>query len=99
MVNKKLLTLAVAVAFVPAVALAGSAGANAADFTDIVTLLTDWLEGSLGTVIALATFLVGLGIGIMQQSIMAVVVGIAMAVAVANGGTIIAAITGAGVMF
>src|SRR5271157_1659292 len=62
------------------------AGTNA-DFNTIETTLEGWLTGSLGKVIALACLAVGLGIGIVKQNILAVVVGVAMALALVNGPT------------
>lgn len=77
---------AVAVPVVAGTAVyAATAGANSSDFDTIVTLFTEWLEGSLGKVIALGSLAVGLAVGIAQQSIMAVTVGIAMALAVSFG--------------
>lgn len=82
----KNLTMATAMA-APVVLVAGTAvaGAGGTEFGAIVTQLTDWLEGGLGQVLALGALAVGLGIGIVQQSIMSVVVGIAMAIAVFYG--------------
>jgi len=74
--------LAAPAALVLGTAIAGSGGS---EFAGIVTQLTDWLEGGLGQVLALGALAVGLGIGIVQQSIMSVVVGIAMAIAVFYG--------------
>ncbi|HKL88770.1 MAG TPA: TraA family conjugative transfer protein [Salinibacter sp.] len=82
----KKLSAATALA-VPAAAMVGTAvaGTGGTEFGGIVTQLTDWLEGGLGQVLALGALAVGLGIGIVQQSIMSVVVGIAMAIAVFYG--------------
>jgi len=75
-------TLVAPVAVVTGVAVAGDGGA---EFDVAVTQMVDWLEGGLGQLLSLAALAVGLGIGIVQQSIMAVVVGIAMAIAVFYG--------------
>lgn len=69
-------------AFAVSSAVAGTGGT---EFGAIVAQLQGWLEGGLGQVLALGALAVGLGIGIVQQSIMAVVVGIAMAIAVFYG--------------
>jgi len=82
---KKLTTTAAMVAPVAVVAGTAVAGSGGTEFGAIVTQLTDWLEGGLGQVLALGALAVGLGIGIVQQSIMSVVVGIAMAIAVFYG--------------
>jgi conjugal transfer pilus assembly protein TraA len=78
------------------VAIAGTGGT---EFTNVVTQLTDWLEGGLGQVLALASLAVGLGIGVIQQSVMAVVVGIAMAVAVFYGPGVLTGVITAGLAF
>lgn len=86
-------TAAMAPVAVTGVAVAGAGGT---EFSTIVTQLTDWLEGGLGQVLALGALAVGLGIGIVQQSIMAVVVGIAMAIAVFYGPGVLTGVITAG---
>ncbi len=86
--------LAAPVALVVGSAVAGSGGT---EFGAIVTQLTDWLEGGLGQVLALGALAVGLGIGIVQQSILSVVVGIAMAIAVFYGPGVLTGIITAGI--
>lgn len=85
--------MAAPVAVVAGTAVAGSGGT---EFGAIVTQLQDWLEGGLGQVLALGALAVGLGIGIVQQSIMSVVVGIAMAIAVFYGPGVLTGIITAG---
>jgi conjugal transfer pilus assembly protein TraA len=82
---RKLTSAAVLAAPAAVVAGAAVAGSGGTEFGAIVLQLTDWLEGGLGQVLALGALAVGLGIGIVQQSIMSVVVGIAMAIAVFYG--------------
>ncbi|MGB7991973.1 MAG: TraA family conjugative transfer protein, partial [Candidatus Methylophosphatis roskildensis] len=62
----------------PALVVTGAAvaGGGGAEFDVAVAQMVDWLEGGLGQLLSLAALAVGLGIGIVQQSIMAVVVGI-----------------------
>jgi conjugal transfer pilus assembly protein TraA len=67
-------------------ALAGTADA---DFSAISTKLTDWATGTLGRVIALAMFIVGIATGILQQSVAAAVVGIGAALILNYGPAII----------
>ncbi len=88
--------LAAPVALVVGSAVAGSGGT---EFGAIVTQLTDWLEDGLGQVLALGALAVGLGIGIVQQSIMSVVVGIAIAIAVFYGPGVLTGIITAGLPF
>ena len=61
------------------------AGTGGTEFDAALTAIRDWFEGSLGKMISITTLGVGLAVGIMRQSIMAVVVGIAMALAFAYG--------------
>ena len=66
--------------------------AGESDFNDVFQLLSDWSQGSLGKLVSLAAVIVGVGIGIVRQSIMAAVIGIAMAVVVQYAPTIITSI-------
>lgn len=84
--NMKKLAAVAAVAAPVAIGVSSAvAGSGGTEFAAISTQLTDWLEGGLGQVLALGSLAVGLGIGIVQQSIMSVVVGIAMSIAVFYG--------------
>jgi len=56
------------------------AGADAT-FTDVETALTDWATGSLGRALSIGIFLVGVGVGIARQSLMAIVTGLGGAMA------------------
>ena len=64
------------------------AGSDTA-FDQIYTDLSEWATGSLGKVIAIAMFLVGLGAGIVKQSIMAVVAGVGAAIVLSYGPDVI----------
>ena len=81
---KKLLAGAGLIA-VTGVVMAGSDSA----FDDIYNSLSGWSTGSLGKVIAIAMFLVGLGAGIVKQSIMAVVAGVGAAIVLSYGPNVI----------
>jgi len=70
------------------VAVAGT-GASANDFAAVVTLLQDWATGTLGKVISLSMFIVGLAAGITKQSVMAVVAGVGGALVLTYGPTVI----------
>lgn len=79
-------------AAVAAVALASNdamAGTAGTEFDDIYTLLVGWTQGTLGKIIALGMFLVGLAAGIVNQSIIAVVIGIGGALALYYAPTVI----------
>lgn len=71
-----LLGLMLGMMALPEMALAGTGGT---EFSDIYTLLSGWAKGTLGKVIAIGVFLVGVTAGIVQQSLMAAAVGIGAA--------------------
>lgn len=78
--------------FAGADAMAGTGGT---EFDDIYTLLVGWTQGTLGKIIALGMFLVGLSAGIVNQSIVAVVIGIGGALALYYGPTVISGVVSA----
>ncbi|MBS3952243.1 MAG: pili assembly chaperone, partial [Methylomicrobium sp.] len=59
------------------------------EFDDIYTLLVGWTQGTLGKIIALGMFMVGLSAGIVTQSIVSVVIGIGGALALYYGPNVI----------
>lgn len=87
----KIAVVAAAIA-APVAAMAGTGGT---EFDSIYTTLSDWSTGTLGKVIALGMILTGLGIGVIRQSIMAVVVGIAGGLALFNAPVVVDQIVGA----
>lgn len=63
-----------------AIAASGTAFAGTdTTFTAIYTTISGWATGSLGKLFALAAFIVGMGIGLVKQSAMAIVLGLAFA--------------------
>jgi conjugal transfer pilus assembly protein TraA len=70
-------------------ASAAYAGTGGTEFTDLYTTLQGWSQGYLGKTIALGAFIVGMGMGIAHQSIMAIALGIGAAMAVQYAPTII----------
>lgn len=87
-------------AAVSAMTIAGAAAATGsatggADFNDVTTRLEAWLEGSLGTTFALGSLAVGLAIGVVKQSVMSVVTGVAVALSAAIGPDVLTNIFGA----
>lgn len=48
-------------------------------FDSIYALVKAWAEGSLGKLFAVAAFVIGMGIGLVKQSAMAIVLGLAFA--------------------
>lgn len=72
------------------VLIAGAAVAGTdATFSTIYTTVSGWATGSLGKLFAVAAFIIGMGIGLVKQSAMAVVLGIAFALIMAYGPGII----------
>jgi conjugal transfer pilus assembly protein TraA len=92
--RKNASTLGVALVLLAAGGLA-LAGTGGTEFDTIYQTLLGWIQGTLGKVIALTALAVGLTIGIMRQSIMAVVVGIAMSMALYYGPTVIEGVVAA----
>jgi len=58
------------------------AGTGGTEFQQIYTTLTDWTTGYLGKSLAAGLFLTGLAMGIVRQSLIAIVMGIGGAMAV-----------------
>lgn len=73
-------------------AISAHAGTGGTEFTDIYDTLTGWSSGALGKTIAAGAFLVGIAMGVVKQSIIAVVTGISTALAVNYTPTIIDAV-------
>lgn len=63
-------------------AVSAMAGTGGTEFTEIYTTIQGWAQGYLGKTIALAAFVVGMALGITQQSIMAIALGIGGGIAV-----------------
>lgn len=92
------------VAFVAAVATLASASAMAGSTDNTfgsnttgtgagpVGTLSNWLEGSMGQMFSIGSLAVGLGIGIVKQSVMSVAVGVGIALAASAGPDVLSAI-------
>lgn len=87
-----LLLLAVAI-LSPQAAMAGAGGT---EFTQVYDQLTGWANGTLGKVLGVAALLVGLGVGVIKQSVIAAVVGIAMALTAGFGPGVIDGVVSSG---
>lgn len=74
--------------------VAGSAvaGTGGTEFDTMYTMVVDWTEGTLGKLLAVTAFLIGMGMGVIRQSILAVVLGIAFALTLAYAPQIIDAV-------
>jgi conjugal transfer pilus assembly protein TraA len=66
---------------------AGTGGSS--EFGNIYTLLTGWLQGMLGRILAVTFMLVGLVSGVMRGSMMGLVLGIACGLGVYTAPTVI----------
>jgi conjugal transfer pilus assembly protein TraA len=80
------IALVLGVCMMGAEAVAGTADT---DFSVIATKLNDWATGTLGRVIALSIFIVGIAMGIVQQSVVAAVVAVGGALILNYGPPII----------
>lgn len=79
-----------------AVALAALAGTTGnQQFGGLATQLVGWSQGALGIIIAVSALLVGLSIGVVKQSMMAVVTGIGIAIALYYGPSVISSMLSA----
>jgi len=65
------------------------AGTGGTEFNNIWTLLTGWVEGLLGRIIAIVFVIVGLVAGVVRGSIMGFVLGVASGVGLFAAPTII----------
>ena len=93
---EKLLMLAIALAFALA-AMSSQAGAGGTEFTQVYDQITGWANGTLGKTLAVSALLVGLGVGVIKQSIIAAVVGVAMALVSGFGPGVIDGVISSGV--
>ena len=72
------------------------AGAGGTEFTQVHDQVAGWANGTLGKTMGVAALLVGLGIGVIKQSVMAAVVGVAMALVAGFGPDVIDGVITAG---
>nr|WP_312130905.1 TraA family conjugative transfer protein [Stenotrophomonas pavanii] len=79
-----------------AVASSGNASTGGSEFADLYNLILGWTEGVLGKTIAVASFLIGMVMGVAKQSIWAFAIGILFAAALAFGPSIIEGVFTAG---
>ena len=98
-VKKSTAAAAVLMVAVAAGAAAFAGGGGTQQFGSLATELQDWAQGSLGIVISIAALLVGLSIGVVKQSLMAVVTGIGIAIALYFGPEVITGVLNAGGAF
>jgi conjugal transfer pilus assembly protein TraA len=88
--SKALAALGVFAAVAAASVYAGTGGST--EFGALSSQLVGWAQGQLGIVIAVAALLVGLAIGVVKQSLMSVVTGFGIAIALYYGPEVIQSI-------
>lgn len=71
-----------------------SATDETADMNVLLGKIVSWVDGPLGSIMAVAALAVGLGLGIIQQSIIAAVIGVGFAAVVNYGPAIVQGIAG-----
>jgi conjugal transfer pilus assembly protein TraA len=76
-----------ALVLLPSAAFGGTGGT--AEFGTVYTTIEGWFQGTLGKTIALSSLGVGLGMGVVKQSVMAIVLGVSMGLGIYYGPTII----------
>jgi conjugal transfer pilus assembly protein TraA len=86
------LTTGLVLSLVAVGAMASTTGST--EFGAIYTRLTQWTDGTLGRIIALGMIIVGLGIGVVRQSIMGVVVGVGGGLVMSQAPTLVSGIIG-----
>lgn len=91
--SKQRMMVTAGVVLVAALA-AGSAmaGSGGDEFSTVYDTLVEWTQGTLGRIISIAMILVGLVAGVVRQSIMALVVGLAGGMGLYNAPTVIEAV-------
>ncbi len=65
------------------------AGTTGSEFKSIYTKVKDWSTGYLGRLLALCTFIIGLGASIMRQTLFPALTGIGVALVVSLGPALI----------
>lgn len=86
---KKTLMIGAVLAVSTAIVYAGDGGK---EFTAVYEMLEGWATGTLGKIIALSALIVGIGFGLVRQSVIAAVIGISMALVLNFGPSVISGI-------
>ncbi len=89
------LALMISCAVIPSVALASGAGQDDLGLGDLLNWIIGLIQGTLGKILSLIAFLVGMIAGIAQGSFLAVATGIGFAVVFYYGPDIIISVFGA----
>ena len=94
-IKKSHIACGLIIATVAGLALAGQGTGGGDEFDDVWTTLTEWTQGTLGRIIAIAMVLVGVVAGVTRNSIMGFVVGVAAGMGLYNAPRVIDEIMGA----
>lgn len=84
-------------AVVALVAVGSASAGTDTTFDTIYNTVKAWAEGSLGKLLAVSAFIIGMGIGLVRQSVMAIVLGLAFALIMFYGPAIMESIVTAAV--
>lgn len=87
--NASIMLLGAAALLAAGLACAGQGGD---EFSDVWQTLVEWSQGTLGRIIAMAMVLVGLVAGVVRQSIMGLVIGVAAGMGLYNASNVIEAL-------
>lgn len=90
--NSRLLATVSIVCVAALAATAVVAGTGGDEFSSVYDTLVEWTQGTLGRIISIAMILVGLVAGVVRQSIMALVIGLAGGMGLYNAPTVIEAV-------
>lgn len=77
-------------------AAAAHAGTGGTAFQTVYDEVSGWTNGTLGKTIAVSALLVGIGIGVIKQSVIAAVVGVSMGLVAGFGPGVIDGVVSAG---
>ena len=94
---EKLVMLALLVGFVFS-SMSSQAGAGGTEFTQVYDQITGCANGTLGKTLGVSALLVGLGVGVIKQSIIAAVVAIGMALTAGFGPGVIDGVISSGLL-
>lgn len=76
----------------------GSADSGDDVFKGTLDMLVGWIQGTLGKLLAITAFIIGMSIGVIKQSVMAIVIGLVFAIVLFYGPDAILAVFGAAVV-
>lgn len=87
--TSNLTALVVLCALAASSAIAGTDTTFGTATTGPLGTMIGWMTGSMGHLFAIGSLAVGLGVGIAKQSVMAVVIGVGLALAASTGPTVL----------